>query len=233
MAQAGLTALQLPALDETHFIARGAFIMSLMLAFCSVFFSGLQQSSFGRAAEPKQLRQWLSSDVRWNKKTQQSKLQSFMVAHMILQAPFEIVVMSIMLFIVAFGTCLGSSWAHELQLSSGPDGNRAILIAFIIPTVFALVMYGHMMGLKDRELVRSEDKGDVEVMKLQGSDDGDLEVGSQIEIRYMSSIRKTASAREGVHELAEALKEAAEAHRQCAKADEQVAKLYERLLKKE
>jgi len=204
--------------------------MSLMLAFISVFFSGLQQSSFGRAAEPKDLRVWLSSGARWNEEKKRSELQSSMVAHMILQAPFEIVVMSITLFIVGFGVYLGSSWADDVKLNIGYQGNRAVLIAFIIPTVFALVMYGHMMGLKDRELVKANTRTSTD-LRFEGEFGNDVEVAVETGLAELGSIRKSAVVKESMQGLAFALKEAAEAHRKCAKADEEVAKMYEMLMK--
>ncbi|KAF2467371.1 uncharacterized protein BDR25DRAFT_183327, partial [Lindgomyces ingoldianus] len=163
VAQAGLTALQLPSLEDVHYVARAVFTMSLILSLLAVFFSGLQQSSFGRASEPKDLRLWLSSGVRWDEANMKGELQSSMVAHMILQAPFEIVVMSITLFVVGFGVYLGSSWKAGLKLNEGSQGNRAVLIAFVVPTVFVLLMYGHMMGLKDRELGQMGDLDDTQV----------------------------------------------------------------------
>jgi ABC-type multidrug transport system fused ATPase/permease subunit len=235
VAQAGLTALQLPAIEETHFIARGTFVMSLMLSYLSVFFSGLQQSSFGRAAEPTDLRLWLSSGVRWDEKKKKAELESSMVAHMILQAPFEIVVMSITLFVIGFGVYLGSAWAAGVKMDTGSQGNRAVLIAFIIPTVFVLLMYGHMMGLKDRELVKSKQREDAEIISVDVKLDHNLaetlrtQVG--VGLNGLESLGNRASMKEGLDELASALREAAEARRKSANADEEVARLYETLLK--
>jgi hypothetical protein len=202
--------------------------MSLILSLLSVFFSGLQQSSFGRASESKDLRRWLSSGTIWNAEKMKNEYRSSMVAHMILQAPFEIVVMSITLFVVGLGTYLGSSWKANLKLTEGSEGNRAVLIAFIIPTVFVLLMYGHMMGLKDRELAKTAAVDDVQIMsehfKSKGSSSGDVEAATQRELNYMSYTNSVGS------ELKLALKEAAEAQRRCAKANEEVARQYERLL---
>ncbi|ORY09984.1 hypothetical protein BCR34DRAFT_486436 [Clohesyomyces aquaticus] len=236
VAGLGLTALQLPSLEETHYVARGTFTMSLIMSLASVFFSGLQQSSFGRTSEPKDIRHWLSSGVRWDNVKMRQELESSVVAHMILHAPFEIVVMSITLFIVGLGTYLGSGWHRNVTLDVGSHGNRAVLIAFVIPTVFVLVMYGHMMGLKDRELrLPGADVGSVQVLnpKLQSEGEGsatDLEIG--IRKGDMGVVSNLGIGTEGFEALASALKEAAEVHRRCAEADEEVAKRYERLLQR-
>ncbi|KAF2732646.1 hypothetical protein EJ04DRAFT_440636 [Polyplosphaeria fusca] len=229
VASAGVTALQLPGLEDCHFVARGTFVMSLLLSLLSVFFSGLQQSSFGRASEPNDIRKWLTSDTQWDPATMRTRRQSSMVAHMILQSPFEVVVMSITLYIVGMGTYLGSSWKHDLQLSTGSEGNRAVLLAFIIPTVFVLLMYGHMMGLKDREMVKTRDFDEKQIAvantKLHVSSEDDLEAVQHVQINST----KTPGLTE-VEDLRVALKEAAEAHRRAARADEEVANRYERLL---
>ncbi|KAF2108806.1 hypothetical protein BDV96DRAFT_503734 [Lophiotrema nucula] len=235
VASAGVTALQLPGLEDCHFVARGTFVMSLILSLMSVFFSGLQQSSFGRASEARDLRLWLASGGFWNDKTLKTELRSSMVAHMILQAPFEIVVMSITLFVVGLGTYLGSSWKLDLPLTTGKDGNRAVLIAFIIPTVFVLLMYGHMMGLKDRELVKAADVCDAQMMaeqmKSKVSSSGDVEAIAHQEVDNAILAKSTGVVVSELSSLREALQAAADAQRKCAQANEEVARQYERLLR--
>jgi hypothetical protein len=244
VAQAGLTSLQqLPTLEDAHFVARGAFVMSLMLSYLSVFFSGLLQLSFSQAAEPRDLRVWLSSSVRWDETKKRAELESSLVAHQILQAPFEIISMSIILFVVGFGVYLGSIWAAGIRMSTGRQADRAVLISFIIPTVFVLLMYGYMLGIKDRELVKSADRGDVELISTDRNFSGgstrekrqvgvvaepsDREVGVSTE----PSGRGTTGGSDGFRDLTTALKEAADAHRKCAIVDEELANQYESLLK--
>lgn len=198
--------------------------MSLILSLLSVFFSGLQQSSFGRALETKDIRKWLTSGARWDPVKLRTHFESSAVAHMILQAPFEIVVMSIMLFIIGMGTCLGSSWHKDLPLATGSYSNRAILIAFIIPTIFVLLMYGHMMGLKDRENLKMLDFNE---LRLAGAK-AKLKDGSPIVNE--ANLRNLEGAAREMQGLRSALKEAAEARRRSARADEEVASRYERLL---
>lgn len=60
--------------------------MSLILSLMSVFFSGLQQTSFGRQIKTDDLRLWLASVQYANEKTGETKLRSSVVAHMILEA---------------------------------------------------------------------------------------------------------------------------------------------------
>jgi hypothetical protein len=166
-----------------------------------------------------------------------NEYQSSMVAHMILQAPFEIVVMSITLFVVGLGTYLGSCWKVNLELSTGGEGNRAVLIAFIVPTVFVLLMYGHMMGIKDRELAKTGSSDSTHTMdehpKLQASSSRDIEAATQPVITNKPCVKGTFTRSLQLAELQFALKEAAEAHRRCANANIEVARQYERLLELE
>ena len=153
-----------------------------------------------------------------------------MVSHMILQAPFEVVVMSITLFVVGLGTYLGSSWKFDLPLLTGSHGNRAVLIAFIIPTVFVLLMYGHMMGLKDREVAHAaEASTTAEQLVSKASEIDDVEaIGDSVMAKAFSV--KPGAVPSGLAALKEALQSAADAQRSCAQANLEVAKCYERLL---
>ncbi|KAK5163158.1 uncharacterized protein LTR77_010942 [Saxophila tyrrhenica] len=233
ISSCAVTALQLPTLEECHYVARGSFVMSLILSLLSVFFSGLQQSSFGGQIETKDLRIWLADGRHLSDSTGQWELQSSVVAHMILKAPFEIVVMGILLFIVGMGTYLGSSWKNSLSLSTGSGGNRAILIAFVVPTVFVLLMYGHILGLKDREMVIAADHGGLQAMtKGQNAVTGlprDVEASLQQDT-YKRGHGETKAVSSEFQELRSMLQTAIDAQRQCAKASEDIAKHYERLL---
>jgi hypothetical protein len=208
--------------------------MSFILSLLSVFFSGLQQSSFGRASETKDVRKWLTSSARWDPVKMRTHFESSTVSHMILQAPFEVVVMSITLFIVGMGTYLGSSWHENLPLVTGSHGNRAVLIAFIIPTVFVLLMYGHMMGLKDRENLTVPDFDELrsteEREQLKDGHSINVKAGQQL-TAHETSFGQFMSSASDIEGLRLALKEAAEARRRLAHVDMEVASRYERLLR--
>lgn len=210
--------------------------MSLILALLSVFFSGLQQTSFGRQIETRDLRLWLSSGNYINTATRKTTMRSSAVAHMILEAPFEIVIMSIALFIVGLGTYLGSSWKSNLRLTTGDGGNRGILIAFVIPTVFILLMYGHMMGLKDRELSTCHDDRDRPEMSTELESKGEPPSSRDIEAtarpaEFGHTIHvKAATITILPPELRDALHSAANAQRKCAEINLEIAKSFERLI---
>ncbi|OCL09517.1 hypothetical protein AOQ84DRAFT_388114 [Glonium stellatum] len=237
VAQAGLSALQLPQLEKVHYVARGVFIMSLVMSLLAVFFAGHQQSSFGRATETAAVRAWLSSGTRYDESLGKTVLRSSMVSHMILHAPFEVVTMSIVLFVVGLGVYLGSGWTGNLDLNTGGNGNRAVLIAFIVPTIFVLLMFGHLIGSKDREDVKASKENPNFVAPTYGltkslapTSGTDLEYCPQLKHRGTSLAGKTYSASNNGNELRHALRDAAAAYRECAKANEEVARRYEQLL---
>lgn len=227
VSSVGVTALQLPGLKDCHFVARGCFVMSLILSLLSVFFSGLQNTSFGRQVGSNDLRLWLSSGWYTEHTNHTRRLRSSIVAHMILEAPFEVVVMSITLFIVGLGTYLGSSWKYDLALSVGYQGNRGVLIAFIIPTVFVLLMYSHMLGLKDIELLKTDNArrraSVIEHPAPIKTPPDDLEASKAFHI-------STQPVQSDLTALRDALQAAAEAQRRCAEAATAASKQYERLL---
>ncbi|KAK3048530.1 hypothetical protein LTR09_010194 [Extremus antarcticus] len=235
VASCGVTALQLPGLENCHYIARVSFVMSLVMSLMSVFFSGLQQSSFGGQIETKDLRMWLANGTYWNDRTQTQDLRSSIVAHQILQAPFEVVIMSITLFIVGLGTYLGSSWEHNLPLSAGAEGNRAVLIAFVVPTIFVLLMYGQLLGLKDREMVKAADERGAQSMLKQLTSPvrglSEVEAAAQLAQRKDAHVEAVAVGPD-LSALRGALQAAIDAQRECARAYEEIAKQYERLLGK-
>lgn len=60
ITQVAITALSLPYLSQTHWIARASFVVSLCAGTLSVFFSVLLQRTIGALYEPRLLRAWLS-----------------------------------------------------------------------------------------------------------------------------------------------------------------------------
>lgn len=179
------------------------------------------------------LRLWLASVQYVNERTAMTEWRSSIVAHQILEAPFEIVSMSITLFVIGLGTYLGSCWNYNLPLSTDSGGNRGILIAFIIPTVFVLLMYGHMVGMKDVELAQVADimgkdglpkHAVAPVSSLDGGEAFPKQASSRV--AYM----QTRSVGSDTTTLDAALQVAADAHRRSAQASMEIASQYEHLL---
>lgn len=83
-----------------------------------------------------------------------------MVAHQMLQVPYEIMSISITLFVGGLGVYLGSAWARGVDLGAVPTvrwENVAILAAFIASTGFACAVFGFFVGQKALESQRCSD----------------------------------------------------------------------------
>jgi len=82
--------------------------------------------------------------------------RSSLAANIVIQAPFELLAISITLFLAALGSYLGLIYASKVKLSEGWDGNSAVLAAFIATAVFSLVVFGQALGAKDQEMAKHE-----------------------------------------------------------------------------
>lgn len=231
-------------------------ILSLVLSTLAVFFTCLQQRTYGFAQNPDAIRAWLSNGVRYINDQGQSVMQSSFLSHQLLQAPFELLCMAITLFLAAFGVYLGSAYTSNLVLSAGSirTGNLGVLLAFIIGSVFGLSLFGHLLGGKDLEYTRI-------IQQAQMARDGESHEGKEKDMgpepitlfdneqqqrspvkQHHSTVQQQApplkrgplglpngGRRSPANDMVEALQRAAAAHQECAEADREVAEWYRRL----
>ncbi|KAL9618177.1 MAG: hypothetical protein Q9160_007073 [Pyrenula sp. 1 TL-2023] len=122
----------------------------------AIFFTCLQQRTYGFAQSPSAIRAWLSNGVFYTNAEDRRVMQSSLVSYQLLQAPFELLCISITLFLGAIGVYLGSALNQNIPLSSPRifEGNRGVLIAFVIGTFFALSLFGQLLGGRDVEQER-------------------------------------------------------------------------------
>lgn len=88
-----------------------------------------------------------------------SALQSSFVAYSLLNVPYEMVAVSITLFVAGLGVYLGSAWERKLKISmvNGESvGNVGVAVAFIAGTVFGCLLFRFLIGQKNVENQRSE-----------------------------------------------------------------------------
>ena len=164
---------------------------------------------------------------------------------MILNAPFEIVSISITLFVVGLGLYLGLGMTVGVNLSTGANDNRGVLIAFIVSTFFVLVMFGQLMGTKDLEETsynpHSNFSGDGNAAGLSNEGvSNSSRSGSAFatDVENPAQLRRFGSSKSGQFNvgdsggdrLRQALRDAAAAQRQCARTNDEVARQYERFL---
>jgi hypothetical protein len=166
LASASSTILTIDSIAEIHYIPRGLFTLSLLLALLSVYFTLLQQREL-LAMNSDTLRIWLwdgneasGTDTASNRSPGDvtpsipPKRNSSLAANIVLQAPFELLAISITLFLAALGFYLGLLYATKIKVSKGWDSNLAVLAAFVATAVFALGVFGQSLGQKDREMAK-------------------------------------------------------------------------------
>lgn len=150
--------LSLDSLSEVNLTVRGLFTVSLMLSLMAVYFALIQQRALALPTDAESLRLWL-----WNgqRRTVENGghggeviiRESSLSANMVLQAPFELLSISITLFLGALAAYLGFAMVQEVQFGTGPwPGNTALFIFFLVCTTFTLAMFGQSLGEKEREM---------------------------------------------------------------------------------
>lgn len=147
--------LALESLSEIHWAARALFFLSLLLSLLSVYFTLLEQREL-LAMDSQTLRLWLWDGSVGNDPHDSTRRiwRSSLSSNIMLQAPFELLAISIALFLAALGFYLGLAYASRVTLSKGWDSNLATLIAFVVTAVFSLSVFGQALGQKDRELAK-------------------------------------------------------------------------------
>lgn len=149
VAQAALTALQIPHLEDAHYTAYGAFIISLIVSLLATFFTWLQQRIYGLLEDADAIRCWLSDGVEANGSSE-TWLQSSIASHHAMEVPFELISISIMAFLAGLGIFLGSAVVDRVNLAA-KGGNLAIFTAFLVITAFVLGLFCILLGGKEVE----------------------------------------------------------------------------------
>ena len=143
VAQASLTALQLPRLTSAHYTAYGFLTTSLVISLLATFFTWVLQRVYSLLGDADEIRSWLSDGIE-NDTTSEIRMQSSYASHQSMQIPFELVSIAIMLFIAGIAIYLGSAMVDGFDLGTGGTdrGNRAVFIAFVAGIVFACTLFG-------------------------------------------------------------------------------------------
>ncbi|KAF2623768.1 hypothetical protein BU25DRAFT_349395 [Macroventuria anomochaeta] len=163
LASVAIQALSLPRLADTHAMARALFIVALSLSVLATFFTCIQQREFGAARNARALRAWLSNGTKYGNHENSEVYQSSIAALHLLEAPYEILTLSVAIFIGGIASYLGSAWVRNIGLGNDENNGRKwddvmVIVAFVIPTVFAIVLFNTLLGSKDEE---SRKTGDV------------------------------------------------------------------------
>lgn len=155
LVSASAAILALPSLEEIHWFPRFLFFETLMLSLLSVYFALLLQRELNMT-DARALRLWLWDGTTCTSQGSDGRVlrRSSLSSNILLQAPFELLSISISCFLGGLGFYLGLAYASKVTLSLGSDSNFGTLLAFVVTTFFSLAVFGQSLGEKDREVVK-------------------------------------------------------------------------------
>jgi hypothetical protein len=84
----------------------------------------------------------------------QKRRPSSIIAHQLLQAPFEMLGVSVTMFVAGLGVYEGSTHTRRVGLNTvggEPVGSTGVLVLFVVGTVFGCVVLGFLTGYKEWE----------------------------------------------------------------------------------
>ncbi|KAJ8114296.1 hypothetical protein OPT61_g3791 [Boeremia exigua] len=156
LASVALQALSLPRLEETHYTARSMIFIALALSMLATFFTCIQQREFSAARDAKSLRAWLSNGTKYLDHKNSVVYQSSLAAHYLLEAPYEILTLSVAVFMGAIVAYLGSAWVRRIGLGNDQNNGRklediAVISTFSIATIVAILVFNMLIGSKKLE----------------------------------------------------------------------------------
>lgn len=145
-------ALTLPNLSQTHWLARGSWILSLVSALMAVYFAGRQAREMGRLFRGRLIRIWirkgdtnieaiLSGDstpyqqkiLDWNdSELPQQILAPAPSSVLTVSAPGMLLSASLNFLLIGLGIYFGFTWTRGLDTSASPSDSRNVFIIFIV-----------------------------------------------------------------------------------------------------
>jgi hypothetical protein len=152
--------LNLPKLEEVHYTARGLLTTSLLTSLLAVYFTCVQQRALTFVQTPLETRLWLTNGIRDKNTDGQDVFQSSYSAYQLLELPYELIGISITLFLAGFGTYLGSAFASQVALNVAEwkgEGNVGVLGAYMAVLIAVCTIFGAIVGGKNVEKARKEE----------------------------------------------------------------------------
>ncbi|KAI0183616.1 hypothetical protein EV127DRAFT_489500 [Xylaria flabelliformis] len=148
IAQVAITALSLDSLNQTHWTARGSFTLSLVSAVMAVYVASTGYRMLCRCVSTEDIRGWtkgslspnsLDTYAKWWVKIFSSRnplhedIEVPSVSSVItVSAPFGLLVVALLSFLVGFGIWLGFLWTRDLNPDSTQGDSRAVFITYAV-----------------------------------------------------------------------------------------------------
>lgn len=151
IAQVALTALSLPNLSSTPWVARALFLIAVSLGCLSVYYACVLQRIIGKLYRPDKIRTWLKSPPSSRKNDGIEVVTASLPAVFIISAPFTAVKVSIFAFLTGLAIYQAFVWTRSLDTSAGPQDSRNIFIAYIAVTGAFLFFFSVTFSAKSIE----------------------------------------------------------------------------------
>lgn len=192
LATLALQALSLPHLTESTFVARGCFILSTTLSLLATFFTCIQQRELGVIRTASALRIWLSDGTQYRNGNGSLVWASSLASLTLLEAPYELLYLAVSNFVVGISVYMVSVWKDQLPVQKETGGleGLAVLVYFVVGTLFAFTLFPVLLGSKDYEwkigtMEAAESRVDVDV---QSQERGWIESRTEMEIKRRSIV---------------------------------------------
>ncbi|MCJ1470696.1 hypothetical protein MMC07_009343, partial [Pseudocyphellaria aurata] len=152
ISQIAITALSLPLLSQTHWVAQGFWIFSLISGIVAVYYASAQHRTMGRLLLPDQVRGW----IRGTKFVERGAVTSTGIptpaecfqsclphptSVLVMSAPQLLLTCSLGSFVIGLGVYLGFVWQRKLDASAGFNDSKNIFITYIISTAVCVIFY--------------------------------------------------------------------------------------------
>ncbi|KAI9722027.1 MAG: hypothetical protein M1812_001987 [Candelaria pacifica] len=245
IAQVAITALSLPFLSNTYWTARACFLIAVTSGCLSVYYSCVLQRIVGNFYNAEQIKEWLMvpGPATGTEEGTHGVQDGSLAAIFTLSAPFALVKVSIIAFLVGLAIYQGLVFTKNLDNNTVSGDSRDSFIALMLGTGLCSVSFLTTLSAKDNEsTIRSQfsrlNKSSPRITKDAVSEFPEAEgealtekpSGTTLQLSSITYQHGIVHEREPANEqqrvkplLASLLEAAAQAHTQCAEADQRVA----------
>ncbi|MCJ1470044.1 hypothetical protein MMC07_008689 [Pseudocyphellaria aurata] len=168
VSQIAITALSLPFLSQTHWVAQGFWIFSLISGIMSVYYASAQHRTMGRLLLPVQVRGWIRGTkdrepeavTNLGEGKQRSTSETRQICQPFMPHPSSVITISapqlllsasLYSFLIGLGVYVSFVWRRQLDPNAGFNDSRNIFITYIISIAVCQIIYSLSSATQDSE----------------------------------------------------------------------------------